>query len=67
MKSYFKPLLLIGDEGPGDLIPPDQVGSLINTGGGDNETTEEGNRSVLEVVSTDAEFNSAEVFTAPEE
>ena len=34
MKSYFKPLFLIGDGGDGELIPPGQLGSVISEGGG---------------------------------
>lgn len=37
MKSYFKPVLLIGEGGDGELIPPGQIGSVINEGGGDVE------------------------------
>ena len=35
MKEYFRPIVLIGGGDDEPLIPPGNLGSMINVGGGD--------------------------------
>ena len=61
MKSYFKPLFLIGDGGgDGELIPPGQIGSVIGDGEGD---VENGAKSVFETMANDSLTTMVDTFT----